>query len=87
MNRDSTIDPDDGVTVEPLAAETDGVDDSEIPAVDAHAGDLDQPDTQGGDPIEAELGEDGQGDLAPEDDPAASSSLEDEGPTDLRTEL
>ncbi|MDH6182411.1 hypothetical protein M2152_002593 [Microbacteriaceae bacterium SG_E_30_P1] len=26
-----------------------------------------QPDTQGEDPLEAELGEDGQGDLAPED--------------------
>ncbi|GAB3603328.1 hypothetical protein [Microbacterium aureliae] len=87
MNRDSSIDPDDDVIVEPLASETDGVDVSEIPAVDTHAGDLDQPDTQGEDPLEAELGEDGQGDLAPEDDPAASSSLEDAGPTDLRTEI
>lgn len=29
----------------------------------------DQPDTQGTDPLDAELGEDGQGDLAPEDLP------------------
>ena len=27
----------------------------------------DQPETQGGDPLELELGDDGQGDLAPED--------------------
>jgi hypothetical protein len=86
MNRDSTIEPE-TPGVEPMAAETDGIDSSEVPAVDTHAGDIDQPDTQGEDPIEAELGEGGQGDLAPEDDPAAASSLEDDGPTDLRTEI
>lgn len=41
-------------------------DDDEIPASDLPSDDQ-QPDTQGEDPIEAELGEDGQGDLAPED--------------------
>lgn len=41
-------------------------DDDEIPASDLPT-DAQQPDTQGDDPIEAELGEDGQGDLAPED--------------------
>jgi hypothetical protein len=38
----------------------------EIPATDLHP-DAAQPDTQGDEPLEAELGEDGQGDLAPED--------------------
>lgn len=41
-------------------------DDDEIPATDLPT-ELDQPDTQGDSPSIAELGEDGQGDLAPED--------------------
>jgi hypothetical protein len=44
----------------------------------------DQPDTQGDAPLDAELGEDGQGDLAPEDQPDAFAG--DSGPEDLRTE-
>ena len=41
-------------------------DDDEIPAYDL-PGEAAQPETQGAGPLEAELGEDGQGDLAPED--------------------
>ena len=41
-------------------------DDDQIPAYDLPTEAM-QPDTQGDTPIEAELGEDGQGDLAPED--------------------
>ena len=41
-------------------------DDDEIPAADL-PGEEAQPETQGDEPLEAELGEDGQGDLAPED--------------------
>ena len=41
-------------------------DDDEVPASDL-PGDALQPETQGTDPVDAELGEDGQGDLAPED--------------------
>ncbi|GAA1154177.1 hypothetical protein MOX01_02390 [Microbacterium oxydans] len=40
-----------------------------------------QPETQGEDPIEAELGEEGQGDLTPEDEGAGHSG---DAPTDLR---
>jgi hypothetical protein len=41
-------------------------DDQEIPAVDQPSDEL-QPESQGDDPLAVELGEDGQGDLAPED--------------------
>ncbi|MDN3494642.1 hypothetical protein QL996_01765 [Planococcus sp. APC 4015] len=41
-------------------------DDDDIPADDL-PGWSEQPDTQGASPLTAELGEDGQGDLAPED--------------------
>ncbi|MDF2492315.1 MAG: ABC-type sugar transport system, ATPase component [Microbacterium sp.] len=41
-------------------------DEDEIPAEDIHP-DSTLPETQGIDPLESELGEDGQGDLAPED--------------------
>ena len=41
-------------------------DEDEIPAADL-PGAAEQPDTQGEDPAIADLGEDGQGDLAPED--------------------
>jgi hypothetical protein len=41
-------------------------DDEEIPRDDLATEEA-QPETQGDDPVEAELGEDGQGDLAPED--------------------
>lgn len=44
--------------------------------------DVEQPETQGDEPLEAELGEEGQGDLAPEDDRAPHSG---DAPTDLRT--
>ncbi|KJQ52483.1 hypothetical protein [Microbacterium sp. SA39] len=43
--------------------------------------DVEQPETQGDEPLEAELGEDGQGDLAPEDDGQHSG----DAPDDLRT--
>lgn len=41
-------------------------DDDDIPASDIHP-DLDLPETQGVDPLESELGDDGQGELTPED--------------------
>ena len=41
----------------------------------------DQPETQGEDALEAELGDDGQGDLAPEDEGAQHSG---DAPQDLR---
>ena len=40
--------------------------DEEVPREDQHLFDRDV-ETQGSDPVDAELGEDGQGDLAPED--------------------
>ncbi|APH43551.1 hypothetical protein BMW26_00200 [Microbacterium sp. 1.5R] len=43
--------------------------------------DTDQPETQGDDPVDAELGDDGQGDLAPEDEVLQHSG---DAPTDLR---
>ncbi|PVE97944.1 hypothetical protein [Microbacterium sp. TPD7012] len=44
--------------------------------------DVEQPETQGDEPLEAELGEDGQGDLAREDEGTPHSG---DAPTDLRT--
>ena len=41
-------------------------DDDDIPATDVRAG-LDQPDTQGADPLLIDIGEDGEGDLSPGD--------------------
>lgn len=43
--------------------------------------DTSQPETQGDEPLDAELGEDGQGDLAPEDEGMSHSG---DAPTDLR---
>ncbi|CAH0171328.1 MULTISPECIES: hypothetical protein [unclassified Microbacterium] len=40
--------------------------DDEIPEADLPSS-AEQPETQGDDPVEAELGDEGQGDLAPED--------------------
>lgn len=60
------------------AARTDGVPASDI----VTPGDERQPETQEGTPLEAELGEDGQGDLAPED----GVTTPDDGPDDLRIE-
>lgn len=57
----------------------------DVPAYDVAALDADQPGTQDDAPLEAELGENGQGDLSPEDLGDAGSS--DDGPTDLRTSL
>ena len=58
----------------------------DVPATDAHAIDADQPGTQNDDSlVEAALGEDGQGDLAPEDEEGAGQS--DDGPEDLRTSI
>ncbi|MFG6403762.1 hypothetical protein [Microbacterium sp. P04] len=73
-------------TIRPVGdVETDSIPDTfeDMPAQDAQALDLDDPITQGESPIEAELGEDGQGDLAPEDLGGDGS----DGPTDLRTSL
>lgn len=71
---DRTTALDAGVPVEDLdAATATGDDPAQIPADDDDipAADLpsatEQPDTQGGSPLTAELGDDGQGDLAPED--------------------
>jgi hypothetical protein len=66
----------------------------EIPSADLPDS-TDQPETQGADPVAAELGEDGEGDLAPEDlgpddlsgDGSGRATGRDDGPTDLRTEL
>ena len=43
--------------------------------------DAEQPETQGEEPLEAELGEDGEGDLAPGD---VTSTASGDAPTDLR---
>lgn len=43
--------------------------------------DTEQPETQGDEPLEAEIGEDGQGDLAPEDEGSQHSG---DAPDDLR---
>ncbi|WP_217176998.1 hypothetical protein [Streptomyces sp. AC495_CC817] len=43
--------------------------------------DAEQPETQGEEPIDAELGDDGQGDL---DDVANTATRADDGPDDLR---
>ncbi|MGV9194488.1 sugar ABC transporter ATPase [Microbacterium sp. MC2] len=68
---DRTTAADDGVDLDVETAT--GADPAEIPAAaddvpaaDRHA-DAAQPETQGAEPIAAELGEDGEGDLAPED--------------------
>lgn len=45
--------------------------------------DAEQPETQGDEPLEAELGDDGQGDLAPGDDDPGSGDV----PGDLRDHL
>lgn len=71
---DRTTALDDGVPADVLDAQTATGDDpaqlsderDQIPAAD-RPGAADEPETQGLDPNEAELGEDGQGDLAPED--------------------
>jgi len=60
--------------------------DEQIPQEDiaASADDL-QPDTQGDDPEQAWLGDDGQGDISPEDQPAPGD--DDDGPDDLRVQV
>ncbi|MEV4776621.1 hypothetical protein [Microbacterium sp. LWH12-1.2] len=50
---------------------------------DSFPTDQQQPETQGEEPLDAELGEDGRGDLAPGDEPEA---VRDE-PRDLRDEI
>lgn len=55
----------------------------DIPAEDLHTGfDERQPESQGDSPIEAELGDDGQGDIPAEDAPSSSDG--NDGPQDLR---
>lgn len=63
-----------------LEPETPGVPEND-PTDGTFPTDTQQPDTQGDDPIDAELGEDGQGDLAPEDEGTQHSG---DAPTDLR---
>ena len=60
--------------------ETETIPEEDIEASDGRL----QPDTQGDDPEDAWLGEDGQGDLAPEDEPRHD---EDDGPDDLRVQV
>ncbi|SJN36298.1 hypothetical protein FM104_09170 [Microbacterium esteraromaticum] len=65
---DAGVDPDD---LDPATASAGDstpvpVDDDEIPAADLPPADA-QPETEGHTPVVAELGEDGEGDLAPED--------------------
>lgn len=58
-----------------------------IPAEDQHfPEDEGLPGTQDTDPMTAELGEEGQGDLAPEDEPDAFAGDADAAPRDLREE-
>lgn len=60
----------------------------DIPATDLPS-DTAQPETQGTDPVEAELGDEGQGDLAPEDlgdERPDDDSKAKATPQDLRTE-
>jgi hypothetical protein len=62
---------------------------AEPETVDGPADVDEQPETQGDEPLEADLGEDGQGDLSPEDEPdvlAEDASRSDAEPADLRDE-
>ena len=60
--------------------------DTEIPLTDLPS-DQEQPESQGDEPVEAELGEEGQGDLAPEDLVSDSDlPYAQRAPQDLRTE-
>jgi len=62
---------------------------ADIPATDL-PDEAFQPETQGADPVDAELGDSGQGDLAPEDlgDERPDEDSESQAtPQDLRTEL
>ncbi|MET0295858.1 MAG: sugar ABC transporter ATPase [Microbacterium sp.] len=63
---DAGADPDDTATATGGDPAEIPADDDEIPAEDL-PGFAEEPDTQGASPVEAELGDDGQGDLAPED--------------------
>ncbi|MGW8483198.1 hypothetical protein ACWGJP_08655 [Microbacterium sp. NPDC055903] len=70
---------------------TRAITDEELPFIPGHVEHADaeeQPDTQGSTPQEAELGEDGQGDLAPEDEPdvLSADAVGADEPTDLREE-
>lgn len=65
LARDGGEDPDPATATGADPAEI-PADDDDIPASDVHP-DGDLPETQGIDPLESELGDDGQGDLAPED--------------------
>lgn len=70
---------------QPFLPETGEWNDREdVPDADSRIPDEVEPETQENDPLIADLGADGQGDLAPEDEPDAGT--DDPGPTDLRTE-
>jgi hypothetical protein len=62
---DRTAAIDEGISPDDLHEGTRTGDD-QIPATDLPGWEV-QPETQGTDPVEAELGDEGQGDLAPED--------------------
>jgi hypothetical protein len=64
-----------------LPEDEDKVARTEVPASDAQIPADDLPETQEDDPLLAELGENGQGDVAPEDEPNANAG---DAPHDLR---
>lgn len=64
-----------------IEPEMPGVPRAEEPTAQTFPTDTEQPETQGDDPLEAELGDDGQGDLAPEDEGSQHSG---DAPSDLR---
>ncbi len=64
-----------------LPEEEDLVESGEDPTDGTFPTDVEQPDSQGNDPLEAEIGEDGQGDLSPEDESSGHSG---DAPRDLR---
>lgn len=63
---------------------TDDLDESEDLSDLTFPTDTDQPESQGEEPLEADLGEDGQGDLAPD---AGSDAVSGDAPDDLRESL
>lgn len=59
---------------------------ADIPTTDV-PGTGEQPESQGTDPLTAELGDEGQGDLAPEDEPLDVERTDRAEPQDLRDTL
>ena len=68
----------------PTADESQPLRREDIPTQDVNASfDERQPETQGDSPLDAELGEEGQGDILAEDEPRSAGDEDDE-PQDLR---